>query len=106
MKLLSILGVLSKELQDCSPPSCAICICGGMTKGAWRSKSSKLPKTTRVPITRPGQCVSVDQTEVQEEGFIAQLKGKFTKQRYKYATIFVDQFSDLSCALTAIYQFS
>ena len=33
-----------------------------------------------------------------EEGFIAQLKGKLTKQRYKYATVFVDQFSGLSYA--------
>ena len=36
--------------------------------------------------------------EVKEQGFIAQLKGKLTKQRYKYATVFVDQFSGLSYA--------
>ena len=36
--------------------------------------------------------------EVREEGFIAQLKGKLTKQRYNYATVFVDQFNDLSYA--------
>ena len=34
--------------------------------------------------------------EVREVGFIAQLKGKLTTQRYKYASVFVDQFSYLS----------
>ena len=43
--------------------------------------------------TRPGQIVSVDQLESNTPGFIAQLKGKLTQQRYNYATVFVDQFS-------------
>ena len=96
MKLLPVLCVLPMRLQECTPPSCAVCIYGGMTKRPWRSKPSKLPNSTSIKITRPGQCVSVDQMEVREEGFIAQLKGKLTKQRYKYATIFVDQYSGLS----------
>ena len=36
--------------------------------------------------------VSVDQLESNTPGFIAQLKGKLTQQRYHYATVFVDQF--------------
>ena len=43
--------------------------------------------------TYPGQGISVDQLESSTEGFYRQMKGKLTKQRYKYATIFVDQFS-------------
>ena len=43
--------------------------------------------------TYPGQCVSIDQLESSTEGFYGQMKGKLTKRRYKYATIFVDQFS-------------
>ena len=46
--------------------------------------------------TEPGQIVSVDQLESPTPGFIAQLKGTLTKQRYKYATVFVDQYSRLS----------
>ena len=46
----------------------------------------------KVP-TRPGQIVSVDQLESNTPGFIAQLKGKLTQQRYNYAMVFVDQFS-------------
>ena len=34
--------------------------------------------------------------EVKEEGVITQLKRKFRKQRYRYATVFVDHFSDWS----------
>ena len=58
----------------------------------------KEPNRTKFGVFCPGQCISVDQMEVREEGFIAQLKGKLTKQRYKYATIFVDQYSGLSYA--------
>ena len=40
-----------------------------------------------------GQIVSVDQLESSMTGFIAQLKGKLTTQRYWYATVFMDQYS-------------
>ena len=53
------------------------------------------PKASRV-ATKPGQIVSVDQLESPTPGFIAQLKGILTKQRYRYTTIFVDQYSCLS----------
>ena len=45
------------------------------------------------PITAPGQCISLDQLELTTAGFIAQLKGRATRNRYKYVTIFVDHFS-------------
>ena len=62
-----------------------------MTKRPWRVKGDS-KQTTRV-ATRPGQVVSVDQPESNSPGLIAQLKGKLTQQRYKYATVFVDQYS-------------
>ena len=43
--------------------------------------------------THPGQIVSVDQLESTSPGFIAQLKGTLAQQRNKYATVFVDQYS-------------
>ena len=46
--------------------------------------------------TQPGQVVSVDQLKSTTPGFVAQLKGLLTTQRYNYATIFVDQYSKLS----------
>jgi len=47
-------------------------------------------------VTKPGQCISVDQMEAANPGLIAQLKGTPTKDRYRYATIFVDHFSDFT----------
>ena len=44
----------------------------------------------------PGECVSVDQLESSTSGFVAQLKGRLTKRRYKCATVFVDHYSDLT----------
>ena len=65
-----------------------------MHRKPWRTKGNHL-KTSRV-ATEPGQIVSVDQLESPTPGFIAQLKGTLTKQCYKYATVFVDQYSRLS----------
>jgi hypothetical protein len=47
-------------------------------------------------VTRPGECVSVDQLESQVPGFKGQTKGFFFRKRYKVATIFVDHYSRLS----------
>ena len=62
-----------------------------MTKRPWRVKEEN--KTNTKIATRPGQIISVDQLESNTPGLIAQLKGKLTQQRYKYTTVFVDQFS-------------
>ena len=62
-----------------------------MTKRPWRVKGED--KNVAKTATYPGQVVSVDQLESTSPGFIAQLKGTLTQQRYKYATVFVDQFS-------------
>ena len=45
--------------------------------------------------TKPGQCVSVDMLDSPQVGFTAHLKGRLTKKSYRYATVFVDHFSDL-----------
>jgi hypothetical protein len=45
--------------------------------------------------TYPGECVSVDQMESTQAGFVAQLKGRLTTKRYKAATVFVDHYSRL-----------
>ena len=62
-----------------------------MTKSPWRVKGDN-KKNTKI-ATRPDQIISVDQLESNTPGLIAQLKGKLTQQRYKYTTVFVDQFS-------------
>ena len=65
-----------------------------MHRKPWRMKGK--PSNPSRVATDPGQIVSVDQLKSPTPGFIAQLKGTLTKQRYKYATVFVDQYSRLS----------
>ena len=62
-----------------------------MTKRPWRVKGDN--KNDTKTATQPGQIVSVDQLESNSPRLIAQLKGKLTQQCYKYAMVFVDQFS-------------
>ena len=91
IKQLVSAGQLPKRLLSCKKPFCSACQYGMMTKRPWRAKGED-KKATKM-ATRPGQIVSVDQLESNTPGLIAQLKGKLTQQRYKYATVFVDQFS-------------
>ena len=86
-------GVLPKRLSSITPPKCAACIYGLQTRRPWRTKGEQ--KAIR-KATFPGECVSVDTLESTTLGFIGQLKGILTTERYKYATVFVDHFSRIS----------
>jgi hypothetical protein len=95
IKCMAELGILPKKLAQVTPPKCAGCLFGTMTKKPWRNKG-KIPKGVGHLATAPGQMVSVDQLESSAAGLISQLKGKLTRRRYKAATIFVDNFSRIS----------
>jgi hypothetical protein len=86
-------GELPKRLATCRIPQCQSCLYGRATKRPWRTKGQ--PSKIK-PVTKPGQCVSVDQLESPVPGFVGQNKGHFFRKRYKAATIFVDHFSRLS----------
>ena len=86
--------LLSMKILKANTPICPACQYGKMHHKPWRTKGNH-SKVSRV-ATKPGQIVSVDQLESPTPGFIAQLKGNLTKQRYRYSTIFVDQYSHLS----------
>ena len=84
-------GIIPRRLAKVNAPKCAACMFGKITKRAWRTKT----QAYRILLaTKPGQCVSMDQMESITTGFITQLKGRLTKRRYKYATVFTDKFSD------------
>jgi hypothetical protein len=70
-----------------------LCLYGQATKKPWQTKAQ--PNKIRT-VTKPGECVSVDQLESPIPGFKGQNKGFFFRERYKVATIFVDHFSPLS----------
>jgi predicted patatin/cPLA2 family phospholipase len=65
-----------------------------MTKVPWQGKEGESDHKVFV-ATKPGQIVSVDQMISTQVGFIAQLKGGLTRQRYTAATVFMDHYSRL-----------
>jgi hypothetical protein len=67
-------GEIPKRLAKIKPPRCAGCLYGKMTKVPWRTKSKESSQVFKA--THAGQCVSVDQLQSTQAGFIAQLKGK------------------------------
>ena len=77
------------------PPKYAGCLYDAMIKRPWRTESANKQGSIR-EASDPGECISLDQMESSTPGFIAQLKGKTTKQRYRTATIFLDHNSDLT----------
>jgi hypothetical protein len=95
LRLLSLVGILPRKLASIRPPKCSGCLYGTMTKRPWRTKTKQSVNKIK-PAKAPGECVSVDQLESSTPGFVAQLKGKLTRKRYKAATIFVDHFSDVT----------
>lgn len=95
LKLYSHLGLIPKRLAHVTPPKCAGCIYGAMTKKPWRTKGPQGKGKLKL-TDHPGQCISVDQLQSTTPGFIAQLKGLLTRRRYTAATIFVDHYSGYS----------
>jgi hypothetical protein len=65
---------------------------GKATKRPWRSKQSNNRDESFKP-TKPGEVVSVDQMKSPTPGYVAQLTGALTKDKYNYATVFVDGYS-------------
>ena len=62
-----------------------------MVKRPWRSKKAKDYDENRDHTSlKPGEKVAVDQLVSPTPGFIAQMTGKLTTKRYKYATVYVD----------------
>ena len=71
-------GLLPKKILTGQEPICAACQYGKMHCKPWTMKGETTNQTK--VATRPGQIVSMDQLESTTPGFIAQLKGKLTKQ--------------------------
>ena len=91
IRSMSQRGILPKWRLECTKPFCAACQYGMLTRKPWRSKGGPTNPIRRATSSR--QIISINQLESSTVGFIAQLKGKLTTQRYRYATVFVDQHS-------------
>jgi GAG-pre-integrase domain len=81
------LGMIPKRLSNVLFPLCPSCIYGKLSRKPWRNKQDYRPiSDTKIP----GHFVSVDQLESTTPG----LKGIPTRERYYYATIFLDHATD------------
>jgi hypothetical protein len=82
-------GTIPRRLAKCRIPLCTACVYSKQTRKPWRNKPAKaqLEKAN----LNPGEVVSVDQMVSPTHGFIAQMMGILTTQRYRYATIYIDQ---------------
>jgi hypothetical protein len=83
-------GILPRRLANCNIPTCSACLFAKATKRPWRGKTRRDNDNDETPAT-VGEVVSVDQLESPTPGLLAQMTGKLTTKRYKYATVFVDQ---------------
>ena len=84
--------VLPHHLSHCAIPVCSACQYAKATRRPWRMKIASRSNHFNIP-SKPGEVVSVDQLVSPVPGLIAQMTGFITKQRYKYATVYIDQFS-------------
>ena len=89
-------GIFSSRIAKCAVPICSLCQYAKATHRQWCTKSCKNHQDVSEHPTKPGQCMSVDQLVSPTPGLIVQMTGFITKQWYKYATIYVDQYSGLS----------
>jgi hypothetical protein len=85
------LGMIPKHFSHDQFPLCPSFMYGKGSRKPWRNKHDYRPISNS---EKPGQFVSVDQMETTTPGLIAQIKGIPTRERYHYATIFVDHATD------------
>jgi hypothetical protein len=96
IQLMARRGQLPRKLATCRVPLCQSCLYGKAVRTRWLDKPKAKQDENLVTITRPGQCVSVDQLESTTLGFFGQLNGRLTTAKYRAATIFLDHYSDLA----------
>jgi len=88
-------NIIPRKLADIEPPVCSACLYAKATRRQWRNRRRKDWSEKKRTATRPGDIISVDQLVSPAPGFIGQMTGALTKQRYRYATIYVDHYSGL-----------
>ena len=93
LKIMAKQGIIPKHLAHAPTPACVACLYGRATKRQWRHRTPTNQRTTLKQATQPGERISVDMLQSPQPGFIAQMTGILTTQRYNYATVYVDNYS-------------
>ena len=92
MNMMTRQNVILKRFEKCPAPICVACTYAKLTRKAWCSKPTKGYLDTQ-KANEPGDKVLVNELVSPTPGLIAQLTGKLTIKRYKYATVYVDNYS-------------
>jgi hypothetical protein len=87
-------GILPRRLSKCRVLTCSACLYAKETKRPWQSKPKKNGNDGLKP-TKPGQVASVVQLVSPTPGSITQMTEFLTTKRYRYATVYIHQFSRL-----------
>ena len=95
IEIIAEYGILPKLLATYGVPMCTTCMFGKAMKKPWRAKTPQNRDQPSHTITKPGDCVSVDQLESSTLGLIGQLRGIPTIKRYKVATVFIGHYNGL-----------
>ena len=93
LQTMAAQGILPKRLAKCRIPVCSACLYAKATRKPWRGKPRLANDDSEGRPIKSGQVVSVDQLVSPTPGLIAQMTGFLTTKRYKYATVYVDQYS-------------
>ena len=92
---MTYIGIIpNKRLGKYAIPVCSACLYMKASQKQWRDKTRKNYKKDSQDL-KLGDVVSVNQLVLPTPGLEAQMTGKLTTLRYKYATVFVDQVSTL-----------
>jgi hypothetical protein len=96
LKQLALIGEIPKKPAKVTPPKCAGCFFGAMTKLPCQGKETKASHEALI-ATKPGECISVNKMTSIEVGFFMQLKDNLPKS----ATNVPLSLSIISAALTS-----
>lgn len=83
------------------PPKCTSCLFGTQHRSPWRTKSSCLgikSALRRQDLSRPGQCVGIDQMISAQPGLVPQEKGHLTRGRIWACAVFIDYYTGFTYA--------
>ena len=94
LRVMSKQGIIPKYLQFVPTPACAACMYAKATCKPWRNKQRN-DYVKREAVCQ-GEIISVDQMVSPTPGLVAQMIGRPTKDRFKYATVYVDNYSGWS----------
>ena len=95
LQIMASKGDIPREVIRCCIFLCSACLFGKATKRAWRTKGM-INRIHGQIITKPGDCVLVDQLQSPILVFVRQMKGWLTQVRYDSATVLVDHYSGIS----------